>query len=74
MPMSVAYQELFEQGLKRCTRCKLVKPLSEFSPRSNFKGDTLPRPMCKTCCVKYVIERRDPAYHRQYRLRAEITG
>ena len=68
---SDAYRALIEQGLKRCTRCKEVKPLSEFLPRVKTSTNQLPRAKCKPCSVAYVIERRDPGYHRRYRLRVE---
>ena len=63
------YADLFDRGLKRCTRCQEVKPLSEFSPRSNFKGDTLPRAMCKPCCSSYTVQRREAGYNHVARLR-----
>lgn len=63
------YSRLFEQGLKRCTRCSEIKPLAEFSPRSNFKGDTLPRANCKPCCSKVTVERREEGYGRIATLR-----
>jgi hypothetical protein len=39
---------------KECTRCKIVKPFTEFNPHRTSKGGM--RSRCKTCCVQDVMD------------------
>jgi hypothetical protein len=39
---------------KQCTRCKIVKPFTEFNPHKTSKGGI--RSRCKTCCVRDVMD------------------
>lgn len=52
------YAQLLELSMKRCTRCRTIKPLDAYSPRNANRGDLNPRSRCKDCCVTETIDRR----------------
>jgi hypothetical protein len=48
---------LFRFNLKKCTKCKEIKPLSEFGKSSN-KTYIIPyKPWCNICNAKYMRDR-----------------
>jgi hypothetical protein len=46
--------DLSQKGLKECTKCKEVKPLSEFYENAKSRGGRYSK--CALCCSKYSLE------------------
>ena len=40
-------------GMKLCSKCKTVKPITEYSPGKNIKGEPIYRCHCKDCMRIY---------------------
>ena len=63
----IAYNKaLFEQGLKKCSDCKEIKPLDDFYNDFNGLSPTKKLSQCKPCNNIYTIQRND-------RKRAELN-
>jgi Autographiviridae endonuclease VII len=46
-------------SMKRCSKCKLEKPLSAFSPTSSYQGEKYYRADCKACNAADARKRRE---------------
>lgn len=56
--------------MKRCTKCGIVKPITEFYKDKNNSGKTVRKARCKTCydeATMEAYERRKSGYLREAR-------
>jgi hypothetical protein len=45
-------------GMKLCSKCNTVKPITEYSPAKNTKGEPIYRCHCKDCMREYYLNMR----------------